>query len=139
MRTGIFSVLIALLSLYAPAFAYDWSTNPGDGSPENPYQIRSADDWLILMATPTSWNKHFVLTANIDLAELSLTPVGTNSAFPFVGNLNGNGYTISNAALHQPANDCVGLFGFIGSGGQVTHLGILNVSVQANNYLKLTD
>lgn len=27
----------------APAFAYDWSANPGDGSAENPYQISTPE------------------------------------------------------------------------------------------------
>ena len=52
MRMGQLVLLIALISLCAPAFAYDWSTNPGDGSLGNPYQISTSEHLMSIGADP---------------------------------------------------------------------------------------
>ena len=54
----------------------------GDGSPAAPWQIANVADWQQLMATPADWDKNFILTANINLAGIPLTPVGNAPPSP---------------------------------------------------------
>jgi len=45
----------------------------GYGMIGSPYQIASVTDFQTLSATPTDWNKSFILTANIDLTGQTFT------------------------------------------------------------------
>ena len=66
-------------------------------------EIKSADDLLTLMNTPSMWADDYVLTKTIDLADATLNlpqkPIGTE-ATPFTGNFNGNGNAINGIAMH---------------------------------------
>jgi hypothetical protein len=100
----------------------------GEGSEANPYKINSSDDWQTLMATSADWDKYFILTADIDLTGLIVLPVG-NSDVPFTGNFNGNGYIIHKAVINQSLSDSVGIFGYLGSDGEIHNLGAEDVIV----------
>ncbi|MHC4927407.1 MAG: hypothetical protein ACYTER_08790, partial [Planctomycetota bacterium] len=52
MRTGLFCIVM-IAAIGASAHAYDWSTNPGDGTSENPYQI-SEPNHLIAIGQDTT-------------------------------------------------------------------------------------
>jgi hypothetical protein len=39
----------------------------GTGDPNDPYQIATAEDLMLLGETPKDYDKHFILTADIDL------------------------------------------------------------------------
>ena len=109
----------------------------GDGTQENPYQIGSIADWQTLMKSMLDWRWHFVLTGDLDFSGLSVTPIG-NQSVPFIGNLNGRGHRISNLYMHltAPANrDYVGLFGYVGLGGQIRNLGLEKVEIGGNQYV----
>ncbi|MDZ4184788.1 MAG: DUF1566 domain-containing protein [Desulfuromonadales bacterium] len=85
----------------------------GDGSLDDPYQVETAKQ---LDAVRNYLDKHFILTANIDLdvapfnAAEGWQPIGVPGA-PFTGSLDGNDYTITNLFINRPAQDHVGLFG----------------------------
>lgn len=83
----------------------------GAGTAASPYQIANPADWQELMETPTDWGRHFLLTAHLDLADITLTPVG-NTTTKFTGVIDGAGYTISNAVIDQPDVSYVALFGY---------------------------
>lgn len=100
----------------------------GEGTVEKPYQIGSADDWQELMATPADWGAHFILTANIDLAGITATPVG-GETMPFTGVFDGRGHTVNKLAMDLPDASEVGLFGFIKEGGRIQNLGLMNADV----------
>jgi len=106
----------------------------GSGEPNNPYQISSVADWQELMATPTDWGGHFTLTSDIDLNDVAIAPVG-NDANNFTGVFDGNDRIIRNADVHIPGGDYVGLFGYLGWGGQIKNLGVENTSVFGQNYV----
>jgi hypothetical protein len=101
----------------------------GNGSESNPYQIGNPADWQELMATSADWNRHFILTADINLAGVNLIPVG-NYSKNFTGVFDGNDYTISNAVV--TGDNYVGLFGYVSSGGHILNLGVENVNVTGN-------
>ena len=46
---------------------YDWGENPGDGTAANPYQIQTASQLESLADDSGLWDRHFVLTADIDM------------------------------------------------------------------------
>ena len=122
---GKISVLIAVCGWGLSAQAkYDG----GSGEPNNPYQISSVSDWQELMATPGDWDSHFVLTGDIDLNDVPITPVG-NDANEFSGVFDGNDYVIRNADVNMPGSDYVGLFGYLGTNGQIRNLGVEDASI----------
>lgn len=130
-RSLIVIASIAILSSFALAYS------GGDGSPVNPYQIASVDDFMQLSNTPADWNKAFILTADIDLSSrvFNQAPIAPNSSPGFVGIFDGSGRTISNLVITAPTKDYVGLFGSVGQIGQIKNLGIKNANIQGRSYV----
>jgi hypothetical protein len=117
----------------------------GTGEPNDPYQIATAADLIALGETPEDYDKHFVLTADIDLDPNlpgrrvfdkavigqvvvvedpnSLSVVGA----PFAGVFDGNDHTISHLTITSGA--CVGLFGCLDSGAEVKNLAVVDVNI----------
>ncbi|MBN2020398.1 MAG: hypothetical protein JW749_09250 [Sedimentisphaerales bacterium] len=125
------TILTAVLCFSGNLPAY---SGDGDGSPENPYQISTVEDWQELMATPDDWSSSFILAADVNLAGVTLTPVG-NESTPFTGVFDGNDNIISNAVINQPGSDYIGLFGYVGAGCQIRNLGVEVVNMTGSNYV----
>ena len=53
----------------------------------------------------------------------------------FTATFGGNGKTISNLFITDTSSDCVGLFGYVGAGGQVERLGVLNLNITGRYYV----
>ena len=115
-------VILTVLILSAVSFAGTYSG--GGGVEDNPYQISRVEDWQELMATPDDWGSSFILTADVNLAGVPLTPVGN-----FTGVFDGNDNIISNAVINQPGSGGIGLFGYLGEGGQIRNLGVEDVNM----------
>ena len=127
-------VIIAVVFLFSAA-CWGGTYSGGDGlSAETPYQISSVDDWQELMNTPTDWDVNFVLTNDIDLAGITVMPVGNNS-ISFTGVFDGGGHIVRNAVINLPSSDSVGLFGYIGTGGHIRNLGAENVNATGRFYV----
>jgi len=109
-------------------FAY----SGGSGEPNDPYRIATVSDWNDLMNTSSDCNKCFIMTADVNLQGVPLTPVG-NDVNQFTGVFDGNDNIISNAVINQPSSDYIGLFGYVGSGGQIRNLGVENVNITGRN------
>ena len=146
-------LLAVTLSLSSLAFAYDWSTNPGDGSAENPYQI-STPEQLISVGfngdTPSYelFSKCYILTNDIDMdpavtgmppfERAIITPIVGPDFYnmqegdmAFTGIFDGRGYRIMNLQI-----DCsnqiyahLGLFRNIAAGAIIKNLDVTNVSI----------
>jgi hypothetical protein len=101
----------------------------GSGTKEDPYQIHSVEDWQQLMSTSADWNQYFVLTSDIDLKDIILTPVGINTA-GFSGSFNGNNYVIHNATIIMPSDTSIGLFGMVRDNGQIRNLHLDSVNIK---------
>ena len=113
----------------------------GSGTEADPYQIATKYNLLLLGATPADYASYFVLTDDIDLAGHTFTQaiiasdINDDSTFDgtaFTGSFNGNGHTISN--LTVCGTSYCGLFGYVGSGGSVSNLGLENVSSAGTEY-----
>jgi hypothetical protein len=130
---GVFlaAILTAVLCFSGNLLAY---SGDGDGSAESPYQISSVTDWQELMTTSGDWNEHFILTADVNPVGVTLTPVG-NESTQFTGVFDGNSHTISNLTITASTQDYIGLFGYVGSGGQIRNLGVEDVNITGRNYV----
>jgi len=62
MRTLFLTLIMGLFVL--PAHA---KYSGGTGEPNDPYQIATAEDLMLLGDSPEDYDKHFILTADIDL------------------------------------------------------------------------
>jgi hypothetical protein len=139
---GLFlsATLTAVLCISGSLFAY----SGGDGSTGIPFQIANVTDFQQLSATSADWSKSFVLTANIDLTGQTFTQapiapdIGALSEFQgtkFTGVFDGNGHVISKLTVTASTKDFIGLFGCVGSGGQVRNLGVENVNITGYYYV----
>ena len=117
----------------------------GTGQADDPYQIATADQLMALAQDPNLYDKHVVLTADIDLAvdEFSTRPRLRGILYefdfiydgtPFTGTFDGAGHHIANLTIDigAPANgfDFLGLFGFLDDGAVVKNLVLTEVSIQ---------
>jgi len=142
MKT-LFRVLLTCSSIVSIATA---QYSGGTGEPNDPYRIATAADLIALGETPEDYDKHFILTADIDLDpnlpggrifDKAVIAPGAyawfRSGYPriegalFVGTFDGNGKTISHVEID--GGDCLGLFGTIASGAEVKNLGLVAVNI----------
>lgn len=141
-RPGILpavSVLMLMLVLGVPAHA---QYAGGSGTADDPYQIATAEDLVLLGQTPADYDKHFVLTADIDLdpnlpgrkifGSAVIAPDADRDAehyqgTPFTGGFDGAGHTISDLTID--GDSYLGLFGQLETGALVQHLGLVDVDV----------
>lgn len=108
----------------------------GTGTEADPFRIGTVADWVGLTRSLDDWGRHFILTADLDLAGVVLTPVAPDTSpattfqgIPFTGDLNGNHHLLRNASILLPNQDYVGLFGYVGEGGQIRNLGVTSLTV----------
>ena len=134
-----------------PRLLTDWFI--GTGTQADPYQIATAEQLVLIAKAPILWDKCFVLVSDLDLATISIRPIGVCAGNEFAGIFNGNGYVISNlgVGLSEGSTSSSGLFGYISKGGQVTRLRFegaavvsgdnsLNLGILANaNYGTISD
>ncbi|MGB2863989.1 MAG: GLUG motif-containing protein [Sedimentisphaerales bacterium] len=112
----------------------------GTGEPNNPYQIATAEDLILLGESPEDYDKHFKLMSNIDLsgyaydrAVIAADIDDVNDGFQgtsFFGVFDGMNHVISN--LHIQGGDYLGylgLFGQLDSGAMVSNLGLEAIDV----------
>ena len=148
MRTAFVTATMCLLALPANA-----KYSGGTGEPNDPYQIATAADLIALGETPADYDKHFILTADIDLDpnlpgrkvfdEAVIAPdtdpcdwvlslpggprfTGTN----FSGVFDGNGHTISHLTI--TGESFLGLFGSVGA--EVKDLGVTDVCIASSGW-----
>jgi hypothetical protein len=145
----IVPLLIAVCLVGLPAHA---KYGGGSGTADDPYRIDTAADLIALGESPDDYDKHFVLTADIDL-DPNLpgrkvfdkaiiapdTDPGDRDAYgpafsgpAFTGILDGNGHTISHLTIK--GRDYVGLFGKLAPRAEVKDLGVADVSIVGSGY-----
>ena len=105
-----------------------------DGSANNPYFIRNAEDLLKINDT-YGLDKHYRQVANVDLNGKVFSPIGPTDANSFTGSYNGNEFTISNLTL--TTNDVnAGLFGVIGNYAVVSNVKLASAMISgASKYV----
>ena len=119
----------------------------GSGTESDPYQIANKQDLLVLGVSTHHYDKHFIMTADIDLSgevftRAVIAPKTDDSSdyfvgTPFSGVLNGNGHEIRNLTINTDGanNDNLGLFGYInGSLSRLSNLGLDGVNIYGGPY-----
>jgi formylglycine-generating enzyme required for sulfatase activity len=120
----------------------------GMGVPDDPYQIATAEDLMRLGDSPEDYDKHFILTADIDLdpnlpgrkifdkAVISTDVNDANWWFDgtsFTGVFNGNSHVIRNLTIRAGKKLHIGLFGSVDFEGSVFDMTLDNVLIEAEN------
>ena len=74
------------------------------------------------------------LTADINLKDITWTPIGTDltNSYSYKGTFDGGGHTISGLTV-TGSNQYAGLFGCIGDGGTVKNVKLKNVQITSDN------
>ena len=141
--SGLLVLLLGIaIVLYAPP-ANAATYSGGDGTAGTPYLISTVQDLQDLSnpANSADWDKHFLMTNNIDMAGVTgFTPIAPSTVlgdwlppdYPFTGVFDGGGYEIQNLVIDQPLLDYVGLFGWVVSPAQISNLGYTGGSVSGN-------
>jgi hypothetical protein len=109
----------------------------GLGTEADPYRMSTVADWQELIAASADWDKCFILMNDIDFEGANLRPVAPDTdpveyyfqGIYFTGVFDGKGHVLRNATINLPDMNYVGLFGLLGSGGQIRNLGVENVAV----------
>jgi len=111
-----------------------------DNSPSNPYKVTNATELRYVGrgdANPTGY-KNWTLTAYyLQTANINLTgtgdwiPIGTSDENSFTGNYNGGGKTITGLTID--VSGYAGMFNYIGFGGMVENLGLIDVDIKGGN------
>ena len=124
MKKVVMICLAVLLSAWTHAAAY----GGGSGTPESPYEIGTPGHWQTLIGTSLDWDKHFILTADLDFGGSTISPVGT-----FTGVMDGQGFVLRDVIINEPSSDNVGIFGYVGSTGQIRNLGAEQINITGNS------
>ena len=135
-RTNLKTWLVISILLVVILPGSLWATgtyDDGDGTPGNPFQINTPAQMDEIGQHSEDWGLCFILTADIDLSGYTGTDfhiIGSTGT-PFTGSFDGNDYTISNFTYTTTGTNYIGLFGYVGTGGEIKDLGLINVNVDA--------
>jgi hypothetical protein len=135
------------VDLILSAGPYSFDENPGDGTPQNPYQIATAGQLEALADYPALGDRCFVVTDDIDMSgrwfsraliapdedEFEWDFQGTS----FTGRFDGAGHAIRHLDIVASYRNYLGLFGRIGAGAEVwdLHLDEVRVSGSQSTYV----
>jgi len=115
----------------------------GTGESNDPYQIATSEDLMLLGETPEDYDKHFILTTDIDLDpnlpgrkvfDRAVIAPDVNAVefdfqgTPFTGVFDGNGHAVSHLTITGAGY--LGLFGQVAlECAEVRNLGVTDVSI----------
>jgi hypothetical protein len=137
LRTIPFLIAVCLIT-----FPVQAKYSGGSGTAADPYQIATAADLIALGETPADYDKHFILTADIDLdpnlpgrkvfdrAVIAPDVNDTQGGFQgtsFTGVFDGKGRTISRLTIK--GGWALGLFGQLVDTAEVRDLGVVDVNI----------
>ena len=110
----------------------------GDGSEENPFLIETADHLNSIRGVYLQQGLFFSQNAEINLGVSPFNsnegwePIGIDYNDPFMGNFNGNGFSIYNLFIIRDNSDHIGLFGYI-EDAVVRNVRLINVEIYGDN------
>jgi len=119
-RIRLSALIVTVLAASVNAQRY----GGGSGEPDDPYQIKTAQQMNQIGLHEEDWDKHFILMNDIDLSIYtgrSFKCIGKASYLviskPFSGVFDGNGKTIQGFTYEDTDDWVVGLFRGVGAGG----------------------
>jgi hypothetical protein len=123
--------LLVLLLLLLPGVS-SARYSGGTGEPNDHYRIATPNDLNDIGNHIEDYNKCFVMTADINLADYSGTQFNIIGDFsnPFIGVFDGNGHAVSNFTYISSGSANIGLFGCLfWPGAVIKGLGLINPRV----------
>jgi len=143
-QAGKMAVRTVFLVLILSANAVCAQYSGGSGTVEEPYQIATAEDLITLGESPGDYDKHFILTADIDLdptlpgrrvfdRAVIAADIDDGQQFDgtfFSGVFDGNGHAISHLVID--GGGYLGLFGQLGSTAEVKNMGLTDVNITSS-------
>ncbi len=129
-------MVVCLLTLRAPA-----QYSGGTGEPNDPYQIATATDLIALgEARGADYEKHFILTADIDLDPnlpgrrvFDRAVIAPHGSAWFAGVFDGRGHMVSNLTIE--GGNLLGLFGQLSHPATICNLDIKAAEVKGTNQI----
>ncbi len=127
-----------------PKLVFFEDLKKGSGTKEDPFRIYSIDDLLYAGNRNEDYNKYYLLMNDINLSlnasntaifAPDTSPSGGFQGDSFVGSFDGQGYSIIGLTIDGVAegNDYLGLFGYVGTGGIVKNLNLVDCSVAGDD------
>ena len=111
----------------------------GDGSEGDPFQINTPAQMDEIGQHSEDWASCFILTADIDLSGYTGTAfhIIGNYSDDFTGVFDGNDHIISGFTYSTTGTNYIGLFGYVGTDGEIKDLGLTDANVNAGtgNYV----
>ncbi len=112
----------------------------GNGDPNDPFLIYTAEQFNTIGTDPNNWDKHFILMNDIDMSvftgdELNLIglPLHIETNPSFSGSFDGNNYNISNITIDTSTDIfSAGIFRVVrGENAVIKNLNLINTTVNA--------
>jgi len=127
LKIAVFLVFIIFLFAIPAQGRY----SGGNGEPNTPYRIGTAEDLNDIANHPNDFIAHFVMVNDINLADYTGTQFNIIGDYStrFAGVFDGNSNTIYNFSYNDPAQGYVGLFGYLDEPAQIKNLGLEDVNV----------
>jgi len=107
-----------------------------EGTLNGPIEIDDLDD---LQNMRDNLEAHYVLVDDIDASGTvdwnngsGFDPVGYDWDNRFTGSLDGQDHTITGLHINRTNQDYVGLFGFVGEGGEISNIGLEDVNISGD-------
>jgi len=101
----------------------------GSGTLADPYIIVESNELNTIGHNSRLMDKHFKLESDIDLGSVDFYMLA--GTIPFTGVFDGNDYTISNFTWTSSVRDGIGLFGYLGQGGQIKNLSLEDPNIRS--------
>ncbi len=106
----------------------------GEGIPEDPYRICNPFQLGLIGTSAVTVQRAYILLRDLDMDEVTeFSAIGDQDA-PFTGSFRGNGFEIRDLTV-ESAGDYVGLFGYIGAGGEIFGVSLTNVAITGSDYV----
>ena len=137
MKNTIIESIIIINLILSP---FCWGKySGGTGEPNDPYLIATAEDLNSIGLDPNDWDKHFLMTADINMTghlEYNIICGESSGGWyaEFQGVFDGNEHTVSNLEI-DAGRSMAGLFGYIGIGGVIKNIFLQTISVKGIHYV----
>ena len=127
-------ILIVILSVGGIVNAQTATAPSGSGTSGDPYLIATLDNLYWVTQNSSSWDKHFLQTADIDASSTTgwdggagFFPIGNNTN-RFGGTYDGDGHTITGLYINRSSTTSIGMFGNT-LYAEIKNIGLINVDV----------
>jgi hypothetical protein len=103
----------------------------GSGTSGDPYEISTCQQ---LQNMSKDLDAYYELVSDVDCSGFDYSSVGDDSN-RFTSVLDGQNHTVNNLTINEGYSDYVGLIGYLGSGGEVKDVGVVNADITGSYYV----